>query len=442
MKARLARLAPAQQEAVCNIQPQEPTARSVTGTKASSSHERLAGPDPSLGNLPAPAHPAASDTSGPPGNATLSVAHPAASDTSGPPGNATPSVDTKHLAHLSKRATDMHEVIDDRDLKRMRRRLKNREAAQRSRQRKAEENEALAIAVQEHASELADWRRVALHLANNAAALADEVRRLGGVVDPALLEVPLPTNCQSSSPVPAHALTESYNTTSADPEQQSSRPSEAVAAPVPEQASAPDLVQVVRDALAAIAAQQSAAQGPPAPPSLPPQQHQPQPQYAAMDIQPARAAPAMSSVDMVHLLRMLTPLGCEESGVVTTGSSHPPMCPPLPTPSQPCSLGGNSASVAKAMRTLQLPFAAMDVADVRRRMRPAHERESVGVDRPTSPLGELGVPPRHVHASGASPVQATSGAESSMASGGSVARKNGSARASLGQREGVTNGHL
>ena len=98
----------------------------------------------------------------------------------------------ERIARLSKRATDTHEVMDDRELKRMRRRQKNREAAQRSRQRKAEETESLSAALHEHERELNLWRATAQRLAGNVQQLGEQVRSLGGTVDAALLKCELP----------------------------------------------------------------------------------------------------------------------------------------------------------------------------------------------------------------------------------------------------------
>jgi hypothetical protein len=92
----------------------------------------------------------------------------------------------------------MNEVVDERDLKRTRRRQKNRESAQRSRQRKANETLALANAVRVRDAELAEWRVVCSTLQNNLRKVALQVSSLGGHVDPALLCVQLPGTAKGS----------------------------------------------------------------------------------------------------------------------------------------------------------------------------------------------------------------------------------------------------
>jgi hypothetical protein len=96
------------------------------------------------------------------------------------------------LDELSKCATAMNEVFDERDLKRIRRKQKNRESAQRSRQRKADETQGLANAVRLRDAELAEWRAVCSTLQANLQQLAMQVTSLGGHVDGALLRVQLP----------------------------------------------------------------------------------------------------------------------------------------------------------------------------------------------------------------------------------------------------------
>lgn len=87
------------------------------------------------------------------------------------------------LAHSNPQPT---ETLDERELKRLRRKQNNRESARRSRQRKADENSQLAEQVSKRNADVLLLQATVKVLAQHVRDLSSKVREMGGDVDPSI----------------------------------------------------------------------------------------------------------------------------------------------------------------------------------------------------------------------------------------------------------------